>query len=102
MEALRSQPVEPAPNPTLLAGLQEQIRRWEAQQNEREAQAELRRKIARELTPFIGDMAVARLLAAVSVDARNLLSTFEPVLARFLGVAAASELVSHLVDAAIY
>jgi hypothetical protein len=62
----------------------------------------LRRKLVLELAPFIGDAATAKLLAAVSEDGRDLLSTLEPVLARFLGISAAAELVNHLVESAIY
>jgi putative zinc finger protein len=83
-----------------LAGLREHIRQWEDARCQTAEQ--LRRKVLTELVPFLGDAAVNKLLGTVGEDGGNLLSTFEPVLARFLGISAAAELVSHLVDTAIY
>jgi len=95
----------PAPemDTELLAALQDQIVSWDAARNATpETRAEQRRSVAVALAPYIGDAAGRKLLEGVSEDNRNLLSILEPVLARFLGNTAASELVSHLVDSAIY
>jgi hypothetical protein len=87
----------------LLAGLRDQIGKWDALRHATpDDRAQQRRNVAAALAPFIGEVAARKLLEGVSEDGRNLLSTLEPVLARFLGSSAASELVSHLVDSAIY
>jgi hypothetical protein len=102
-ERLAAEQGAPQADPTLLVGLREQIQKWQSGRGETaEVREELRRKVVLELAPFIGDAAAGKLLAAVSDDGRNLLSTLEPVLAAFLGISAAAELINHLVDSAIY
>lgn len=63
--------------------------------------AALKQRVAKQIEPFLGPEASHRLLQQVSADGTNLLSIVEPVLAQFLGARAASELASHIVDAAI-
>jgi hypothetical protein len=102
-EGLVAEPAAAPADPMLLTALREQIRRWESARGETpEVREELRRKVVLELAPFIGDAAASKLLAAVSDDGGNLLSTLEPVLAAFLGISAAAELINHLVDSVIY
>ena len=58
----------------------------------------VRRRVIREIAPYLGTRASARLLSGVEQDGANLLSTVEPMLALFLGSRAASRLVDHMVD----
>jgi hypothetical protein len=57
--------------------------------------------VAAEIRPFLGEGAARMLLRAVSGSGDDLLCTIEPVLANFLGEAAAAELVSHVAETLI-
>jgi anti-sigma factor RsiW len=91
-------PSAPGLFPAVLAG----IRRWEGETSQPEkGGTAVKRRVEAQIEPFLGQQAAARLLESVPDDGSNLLSTIEPVLANFLGSRAASELVGHVVEAAI-
>jgi hypothetical protein len=78
------------------------IGQWESRRLDSQRRGEaLKGRVAAEIGPFLGRRATRRLLDPVSSGGENLLCTIEPVLAHFLGEKAASELVSHVVDAIV-
>jgi len=78
------------------------MRNWEADRSQTDPGGlAVKGRVASAITPFLGREGMQLLLQRVSGDNRNLLSTIEPVLADFLGTRASSELVNHVVDAAM-
>ena len=78
------------------------MRHWEADRSQADPGGMVvKGRVATAIGPFLGREGARLLLQRVSGDNRNLLSTIEPVLADFLGTRASSELVNHVVDAAM-
>lgn len=88
-----------SPSPQMLTGLLGEMRRWKA--THALTGDALKRRVLKEVAPFLGHRAAGKIMQPVAEDCHNLLSIIEPVLAQFLGNRAASELVSHIVDVAI-
>jgi len=89
-------------NDRRLAGLLAGIQDWEAAAANAGLRVEgIRRRVAGSVEKYLGTPATSKILQSVSGDGGNLLSTVEPVLAVFLGRKAASDLVSHVAEAAI-
>lgn len=84
----------------MLQEIKDAIRRWQAESQIGSGDV-LKDRVAREIEPYLGYYAVQSLVGRVSENNDNLLSTIEPVLARFLGSRAASSLVSRVVDSVI-
>ena len=91
----------PQPNPGILASIRQRIPRFEANKNSPQRRQAMKRLVADQIGPFLGNKAAAALLELVSENCQNLLSTVEPVLADFLGSRAASDLVNRVLDASI-
>ena len=76
------------------------IGQWETRLRDPQCRGEaLKGRVAAEIGAFLGGRATRRLLDPVGGRGEDLICTIEPVLAGFLGVDAASELVSHVIDA---
>jgi hypothetical protein len=82
----------------MFADIQNAIRKWSAEQSRERTGPGLRRRVAHQITPYLGSAAAHRVLGGVSETGDNLLSTVEPVLALFLGVRAASRVVDRVVE----
>jgi len=97
-QSLECGPVDcdPAPDTdTLLATLRD----WET--SGVQAGDALKRRIAIELAPYVGQAGADTLLRPVQDDGRNLLSRIAPLLTVFLGRRAAGNLVSRVVEKTI-
>jgi hypothetical protein len=90
------------PDSGMLASILNGIHKWDAGRSDPGRWGDaLKKRVAGAIGPFLGNSGTSKLLQPVAEDGRDLLSTIEPVLANFLGERAASQLVSHVVDAAI-
>ncbi len=91
------------PDPQVIADLMSKLRRWEHthQRSEAASPEGLTRRVAKQLAPHMGTAATNVVLEPVTPDGDNLLSTIESTLRLFLGRAAASVLVSRIVDHSI-
>jgi hypothetical protein len=102
MKVQRLRSAARGPDPEMLADILAGARNRNAARSRPDGCGEpLKVRVAREIGPFLGGRAARILLQLVSEDGKDLLSTIEPVLAHFLGDQAASDLVNHVVDAAI-
>jgi hypothetical protein len=63
--------------------------------------AGLKRRVAAELTPYLGPAAALQILQAVPDSGENLLPTLDSMLRLFLGKQAACRLIGRIVDRAI-
>jgi len=79
---------------TLMKGIQV----WRDRAESPHRRDEIHRQIASILTPYLGASGAQSVLRPVAGNHANLLSTVEPVLAMFLGAAAASRLTERIID----
>lgn len=85
-----------------LAAVLAGIHAWEARRSSASGgPAAVKQGVAKWIGPYLGKRAAHCILEPVSDDGQDLLPAIEPVLALFLGHRAASQLVSHVIDAAI-
>jgi len=77
------------------------LRAWDVEAKPERRGAALKSRVAASLGPLLGAKAADRMLQPVDEDGRNLFTHLSPVLSLFLGQRAASELVSHIVEAKI-
>jgi hypothetical protein len=78
------------------------VRDWDARSRQSDPDLqEIKCRVAREITPYLGSQAADRILQAVAEGGDDLLARIEAVLALFLGTRTAGELTGHIVDATI-
>jgi hypothetical protein len=88
--------------PGIWEGIRQRISAWETTRgNPEQSDEAVRNRVAKQIAPFLGNVAGLRVLGRVRRNNQDLLSTVEGVLGEFLGHGAAAALVSRVVDAAL-
>ena len=87
--------------PAHLETLLNDIQAWRARALSPERRDQVNRRIAAILAPYLGPAGTEKVLRPVTENQPDLLAEVEPVLALFLGAAAASKLTERIVDSVL-